>query len=413
MSAMSQTQFAIQLVGADQLQLNTEKPVIQPGPHQYLAKVCCVGLCYSDMKLLAQFDQHVRKTPVLDGLAEDILSQIPSYVPNNDATVPGHEVVVEVVELGEGVSSVETGKRYMVQADWRDLKTANSNGAFGYNFEGALQQFVLLDERCTVAKSGESYLLEIDPERGTSANALVEPWACVEDAFIHHERTNLTESGTLLVIADGSVIAELDGVDVDRAATRWFYSPEESVQTPEGFERLESVCLLSALSMTCCLPHLMPTYSSHVRLVSLIMVLLQSLLVVVSSLREVELPVGRVHYGNCRVVGYSGTSFARCLERIPATGELRPGDHLYVVGAGGPMGVMATIRALSSGIEGVSVSGSNRNADRLAALAQRAQPTADRLGVSLIYLIRANAVLLRELITTLSMLRFQHWCKKR
>ena len=99
--------------------------------------------------------------------------------------------------------------------------------------------------------------------------------------------------------------------------------------------------------------------------------------------RDVELPVGRVHYGNCRIVGYGGTSFARCLDRIPASGELRPGDHAYIVGAGGPMGVMATIRSISSGIEGISVSGSNRNADRLAALAQRAEPTAEKYGVNL------------------------------
>ena len=99
--------------------------------------------------------------------------------------------------------------------------------------------------------------------------------------------------------------------------------------------------------------------------------------------REVELPVGRVHYGNCRVIGYSGDNFATCLARIPQTGEIRPGDHIYIVGAGGPMGVMATIRSISSGIEGVSVSGSNRNPERLQALAQRAQPTADKLNVEL------------------------------
>ena len=33
------------------------------------------------------------------------------------------------------------------QTDYRWLPTAGSSSAFGYNFEGALQQYVLLDQR--------------------------------------------------------------------------------------------------------------------------------------------------------------------------------------------------------------------------------------------------------------------------
>ena len=81
------TQSAVQLVGADQLTLTPNKAVPTPGATQFLAKVECVGLCQSDMKLLHQFNGHVRKSPVLAHLGEDILKDIPSYVPGDKATV--------------------------------------------------------------------------------------------------------------------------------------------------------------------------------------------------------------------------------------------------------------------------------------------------------------------------------------
>ena len=256
---MNSSQIAIQLVGSDQLETNLHKPIHQPSTHQFVGKVCCVGLCFSDMKLLAQFDQHVRKAPVIAGLSDDVLSSIPSYVPEGAPTVPGHEVVVEITAVGPEVSSVEVGKRYMIQADWRDLKTANSNGAFGYNFEGALQQYVLMDERCTVAQSGESYLLEVDTQRGMSANALVEPWACVEDAFIHEERTALTDQGTLLVVADGTVVADLEGLDVSVASQRWFSVQMKRCLPQMGLNGLIP-CRQSGRSMTVWSQHSMQTW---------------------------------------------------------------------------------------------------------------------------------------------------------
>ena len=197
-------QIAVQLIGPDQLRLNRDKAVPRPGATQILGRVECVGLCFSDMKLLHQFSQHPRKTPVLAHLQAEVLRDIPSYVPEAQPTVPGHEVVLRVLAIGAAVTSVTVGGRYLVQADFRDLKTSNSNGAFGYNFEGGLQQYVLLDERVTVAASGESYLLPVPEDKSASQLALVEPWACVEDAFLTRERRSLRAGGTVLVVAAGA-----------------------------------------------------------------------------------------------------------------------------------------------------------------------------------------------------------------
>ena len=82
-------QRAVQLIGPDTLTLNESKQVLNPGPHQVLAKVEVVGLCFSDLKLLKQFDQHVRKSDVVSVLDEATLHSIPCYAPNKKPTVPG------------------------------------------------------------------------------------------------------------------------------------------------------------------------------------------------------------------------------------------------------------------------------------------------------------------------------------
>lgn len=371
-------QMAVQLVGPDELQLNDDKPVHRPGPRQILGRVECVGLCFSDMKLLKQFDQHARKIPVLEHLDEAVLSEIPTYVPEGKPTVPGHEVVVRVEEVGEGVESVQVGQRYLVQADWRDLKTAKSNGAFGYNFEGGLQQYVLLDERCTVAKDGTSYLLPAKEERSASATALVEPWACIEDAFLHHERQGLATGGTLLVVPDGEGRADLDGLDLSPVEKRLYLceAQGEACTCPEGFSCVGPDVLADESIDDCCFA------GADAALFERLMPKLAKNAVCIIATggasfgRPVSVPVGRVHYGNLRFVGTVGTRFAEAQARIPLNGEVREGDQVHVIGAAGPMGSMAVIRIVSLGLPGLKVDGSDMAMERLGVLRRKAEPVA-------------------------------------
>ena len=145
------TQYAVQLVGPGQLKLNTAKEVLRPGPHQILAKVECVGLCFSDLKLLKQFDRAPAQERGRQGhRPRRCSSEIPSYVPGDKPTVPGHEVTCRIVAVGDKVKHHKVGERCLVQTDYRDLPTAGSNAAFGYNFEGGLQEYVLMDERVVI-----------------------------------------------------------------------------------------------------------------------------------------------------------------------------------------------------------------------------------------------------------------------
>ena len=74
-AALPDTQHAVQLVGPSELRHNPRKEVFQPGPHQILAKVEAVGLCFSDLKLLKQFAEHPRKSQVVSGIDPQVLGQ--------------------------------------------------------------------------------------------------------------------------------------------------------------------------------------------------------------------------------------------------------------------------------------------------------------------------------------------------
>ncbi|HAU36934.1 MAG TPA: alcohol dehydrogenase, partial [Phycisphaerales bacterium] len=88
-----------------------------------------------DLKLLKQFSAHPRKGEVVRGLSPQTLAEYPAYRPGNQPTVPGHEAVCRIVAVGAAVRRHKIGERVLVQADWRKVRTAETNGAFGYNFE--------------------------------------------------------------------------------------------------------------------------------------------------------------------------------------------------------------------------------------------------------------------------------------
>jgi len=66
---------------------------------------------------------------------------------------------------------------------------------------------------------------------------------------------------------------------------------------------------------------------------------------------------------------------------IPETDEIRPGDKINVVGAGGPMGMMHVIRNICQGVESVSVFASDLDDNRLATLTRIAGPLAEKNAV--------------------------------
>ncbi len=369
-----ETQYAVQLVGPGELKLNPAKPVPVPKPHEILVKVEAVGLCFSDLKLLKQFHEHARKSEIVSGLDVEVLHGIQSYVPGDQPVVPGHEVSCRIVAVGDEVKQHKVGERCLVQTDYRQLPTAGSNAAFGYNFEGGLQEYTLLDERVVISPEGERFLIPVGEEKGASAVALVEPWACVEDSYVTAERNHIKAGGRLLVVvAEGR---KAKGVDESMAPDG---KPAE-VQTvapanvaglaDESFDDIvyfgSDKAAIDSLN-----DKLAP----------------QGIINIVLGGRRigqlVSVGVGRVHYGMRRWIGTLGDDASESYRCVPGNGEIRPSDKVLIVGAAGPMGQMHVIRNLCLGLPGLSVVGTDFDDRRIEALRAKVEPLAETNGVPL------------------------------
>jgi threonine dehydrogenase-like Zn-dependent dehydrogenase len=363
-TVIPEKQRAVQLVGPDRLQVNETKAVAEPGPHQILGRVEVVGLCFSDLKLLKQFSNHARKSPVTTGIDSKALSEMPNYVPGDQPVVPGHETVVRIVKVGPDVTRHKVGGRFLVQTDYRWLPTASSNAAFGYNFEGALQEYVLMDERVIISPEGESMLIPVPEDLSASALALVEPWACVENSYVEKQRQTLKDGGRMLVVGDTAIdesrVSKLPG------------NPERATfATTDGIADLKDAAYDDIIyfgSNPSTVEKLFPKVAAG------------GLFNIVQDGgkfgRAVTSPVGRVHYGGIRVIGTTGSDPAAAMAAIPATAEIRPNDKINIIGAAGPMGTMHVIRDLCQGVPGVTVFAGDLNDERLTVLQKLAEPLA-------------------------------------
>jgi len=384
--AIPKTERAVQLVGPSELRLNESKPVVMPGPYQVLAKVESCGLCFSDLKLLKQFSGHPRKGEISSGLDKAILKEIPSYVPGSLPTVSGHEAVVRIVAVGEKAKGCKVGDRRLVQTDYRWLPNTESNASFGYNFEGGLQEYVLMDERIITAPDGDYLLIPASDALSAAAVSLIEPWACVEDAYLIAQRRTVKPGGTMLVASDGSadtgVLKRFLGKYGKPGKALW-YSPFAGA--PDAGVPMTRVASLDEVKADSC-DEVIYLGATPDTLEALYPKLAAKGLMLIAQGgkafgRPVVTPVGRVHYSYVRIAGTAGSDPAEAMARVPANAELRPGEKVNIVGAAGPMGVMHAIRALCQGVKGVSVAAGDLSEERLALLAKLAAPLSKKNGV--------------------------------
>lgn len=368
MTEYPETQYAIQIVGKEEFIVNPSKPIDPVGPHQMMLKVEACGICFSDTKLLHQFDTHPRKSEVISGIDPDALTEIPGYHPGAEPTTPGHEPVVRVVEVGEKVTRFAVGDRLLVQADWKHLRTAKSNGAFGYNFDGALEEYVVVDERCVVSPDGEEFLIHVSEGPSAAAVGLIEPWATVEGSYAWAERNHIADGGSLLVVGEGS-IDSLTGEHAPAQITRVGAAELGSV---EG-RSFDDIIVFSAD------PEVIEKASLLLGTRGVMCTVLGGR----SIGRKVSFDIGRVHYDFIRFCGTTGSDPAEGYAWIPANGDLRENDRCAFIGAAGPMGVMHTMRAVTSGVKGLSVVGTDLSDERLENLKKVVGPTAEKNGVPL------------------------------
>lgn len=387
-------QSAVQLVGVDRMKLNTAKEVPSPGPYQILARVEAVGLCFSDLKLLKQFDKQARKGEVISGIDKKILSEIPGYRPDSQPTVPGHEVFCTIVAVGEKVLRHRGGQRVLVQADYRWLKTAGANAAFGYNFEGALQQYVLMDERVIVdPQRDESLLIPVEGKQfSASSIALVEPWACVESSYTTRERNAILPRGKLLVAAEAG--RRIEGLTKSfsregKPALIYAYCDSDAQFESLANPGIDVVRINDLQSLPDERFDDIAYLGSNPVSIELLNDKLAAggIINIVPAGRkigcEVSVGVGRTHYSLTRWIGTTSRDASESYRNIPPTGEIRKADRVLIVGAAGPMGQMHTIRLLCSGAEGISITAADVDNGRLESLRHKASAIAKERNVKL------------------------------
>ncbi len=384
---LPQTQHAIQIVGPDQIIVNPAKPVDQIGPYQLLLQVEACGICFSDTKLLHAFDAHPRKAPVVAGLAAAELAEIPSYRPGGAPTVPGHEPVARVVAVGAEVTHYAVGDRVLVQADWKHLPTEASNGAFGYNFEGALQEYVVIDERCVVTPQGERFLLPVAEGPAAAAIGLIEPWATVEGAYSGVERTAPLVGGRLLLVADPGTVPTVDALLAAARPAELVVVGEVDLSAGTPVRRVGAVADLAGESFDdiCYFGSDAATLGELGGLLGT-RAILNTVLGGARLDGPVLVDIGRVHYDLIRYAGTTGSDPLDGYRWLPGSAAVRAGERMAIVGAAGPMGLMHTVRAVTLGVPGISIDATDLSDDRLAHLAEVVAPLADAQGIPMRYL---------------------------
>lgn len=390
--SLPQTQHAVQLVAQGEARLNPAKPVFAPGPHEILLKVEAVGLCFSDIKLRKQFSSHARKTEIHTGIDPEVLAGCRSYVPGEKPGVPGHEVVGRIVAVGDQVTKHTVGERVLVQTDYRTLLTDGSNAAFGYTFEGGLQEYTLLDERVVVEpNTGERYLIPAPEHLSASSIALCEPWACVEHAFATADRRGMLPGGAALVVAGpGRDLDELAAVlPAERGALTAVLADDTQRQAAtalgarvaDGLDALahgsfDDVVYLGSDGPTI---ERLQGLLAHGGVIN----------IVLGGQRigaGVQVDVGQVHYGAARWIGTTGDDPAESWQHVPASGQLREGERVLIVGAAGPMGQMHMIRSVAAEHPPVELVGTDVDDERLSVLRTKVEPSAQQHGVPVTYL---------------------------
>lgn len=222
-----------------------------------------------------------------------------------------------------------------------------------------------------MSPSGEEFLIHVSDGPSAAAIGLIEPWATVEGSYAWKERNHVQAGGRLLVVSDGEA-AGLDALVQDNAPSETVRIAPGEVASVEG-QAFDDIVY----------------YGADPDVVEALAPLLGTRAVMCVVLgggkfgRKVALDIGRVHYDFIRFCGTTGSDPAQGYAWIPDTGELREGDKVVIIGASGPMGQMHTMRALSSGIPGITVACTGRNDERLAHLAALVQPLVEERGVPL------------------------------
>jgi threonine dehydrogenase-like Zn-dependent dehydrogenase len=298
-----------------------------------IARIDAVGLCFSDVKLLTAGSSH----PRIEG--RDLAK---------NPTVPGHEVAMTIVGVGEAWKGRFTlGSRYIIQAD---VFYKGKGVAFGYAIPGGLSQYVVIGREILEGDEG-CYLLPVKEETGYAEAALVEPWTCVVASYQIARRIRPRPDAVFSFVgcAKGQIPLALDGLASEKITriTHTGLMPQNVAAVAELARRTGAHVEESGgwAAPTEVVFAGLPDRETFQRLVNDIDA--DGVIGIHTSEPDVELPVdvGKVHYRRMELVGSLDGNVAASY-RSNTRERLRQGGKAWFVGGAGPMGQMHVIKAI-------------------------------------------------------------------
>lgn len=374
-----------------------KRPEVVPmpvyGADELLARMDAVGICFSDIKVINQGDQHPRV------VGRDL---------TKEPVTLGHEVAATIVAVGDNLKDqYKIGQRFIVQPDvWYGGKSM----AFGYVLAGAQTQYQVLGKEILNGDEG-NYLLPIQDATGYAEAALTEPWGCVVASYRIPRRPAIKDNGVMWVIgAEGNDGAYSLGVDIASKLVlatnvRGRILDELKGLAAKGrFELIETPAFMimdiGALSHKYGLFDDVVVLGADAAIVERVAPYLakHALMNIVSPeplQRAVKIDIGKIHYMNHSYLGATGRVIGEAYPPIRVPSELKKNGAAWFIGAGGPMGQMHVQRAVELKDGPQKIIATDIDTARLNSLKERFQPIANQRGIEL-HVVNPNEMTLEE-----------------
>ncbi len=321
-----------------------ETNVPTPGENELLVRHDACGLCFSDIKVIKAGQTHPR-----------IYREM-----SDNPVVLGHEISMTVVKVGHGLQDqYQVGDRFTIQAD---VFVGGIGYAYGYEIQGGLSQYNIIDDRILHGDDG-NYLLPVKMETGYAESALTEPWACVIAAYQLEYRQKIKSQGTTWFIGtdDTRPYYISDGFDASSHPARviltyvsnplgeWIRSQCQELDIElieiDDIDRIgEDNPLLEQIDDIIILGNdvdLIEKVSPYLAEFGVCAILSDK-----PQPRKVSVDIGRIHYNRWVYVGTKSEDISQAYKQTPVRSTLKPGGSAWFVGAGGPMGRMHVQRAI-------------------------------------------------------------------
>jgi len=344
--------------------LPVERPVPAFSSDELLMRIDAVSLCYTDVKEIKQGPNHPRLT------GRDL---------KTNPIVPGHEVSMTVVGVGENLSDqYKVGDRFTIQPDvWVDGKSV----PFCFGMDGGYRQYAKIGREILKGDAG-NYMIPIPDKMSYAAAAITEPWACVEASYRMQYRDGFKKNGSALLCGTEytrrgfRISSMLEGkhcpgkITVSKIPDDLHlivnnYCKKHQIDFVEitmqnlmkSSEKFDDILFLD------CPSNIINNLSDKLKKNSIIAIFNNE------PLKEnIQIDMGNLHYDNVVYVGSTSLNIDNAYKSHPIRTNLKLGGNAWFLGAGGPMGRMHVQRALELHGKPKSIFASNRGMKRLQAL---------------------------------------------